>query len=177
VPLDGSAPAVAVVTGQGFVSALAADDVHLFWGSQPNGDGEVFQAAVDGTSPMLLATEALSTIESIAADSSTVYFASLYAAMGPPPDATATTGIFSLPIGGGTITRLGEYGAPLALDSAFIYFGRPNAVAKMPKAGGAVMTLLTSTSLESQFFGLGPTMVYAPEPMGQTTGLIVATPK
>jgi hypothetical protein len=177
VPIGGGASPVALVTGQKYLSALAADDNHLYWGTQPNGDGELFQATVTGASITQLATSPQSTIESIVVDTTTICFASAFAAMGYPPDANPPVdGIFSTPIGGGPITYLGPTGFPLLLDSTTLYFGQKNALAKMAKDGGAQVTLTRDPSILSYRAALGPTYVYAPASQNQG-GSVLATPR
>jgi hypothetical protein len=169
-PIGGASPATPVVTGQSYLGAFAVDESNVYWTTFENPVSQVLKATTGGVSVTPLVANIPSTVESIAVDATNVYFAS------EPADADGGTypgGIYSTPIAGGAVTRLGDYGSPLMVDATNVYFGVAQGVSAIPKAGGAPIPLMTHQPIFQQFFAVGPNAIYAPEENGD----IVQVPK
>jgi hypothetical protein len=121
---------------------------------------------VDGGSPQFLAsvTGALVLLE---VDATTVYI---------PAAATIQT----VPIGGTTLSTLGGFtGAKFAIDASDVYYADQNQklVQKIPKSGGAPVTLANLSPATPDEVAIDATYVYFTTCNGGRESVIYKTPK
>lgn len=132
----GGAP-VALAGQQPRAASVAVDTAGIYWSTwgdpQQPGTGKVFSAHLDGSARATLAS-GLSYPRAVAADSTAIYFVSGAGVTRVPKSGAGPSVIAT--------TARNQFAASLGLDGDSLYFGdRDGAILKVPKAGGAQVTV------------------------------------
>jgi hypothetical protein len=133
-PLGG--PSKSLAPNQAAPAGIAVDAANIYWTDRATGqnDGAVMQLAFGTSAPMAIASGQTDPV-GIAVDARDVYWVS-------------ATGVFKVPVGGGTIVSLSNANTPaepmFAVDGVSAYWidNGTGAIVKAPLAGGAVVPVV-----------------------------------
>jgi hypothetical protein len=141
----------AAAVNQSVVADLTIDDANVYWTSGGYG-GAVMSAPKAGGPEMVLATR-LQDPRGIAVNGEHVYWVASGIDLGSGIEGGA---LMRVPLGGGTpeVLAAGQDGAEaIALDDTHVYWTlRPDAIRRMPLAGGDVVDVLAGTGEQALSF-------------------------
>jgi hypothetical protein len=148
VPLGGGTPTlIASLPFDGGI--LTVDTTSAYFN---NVLGPLQTVSLAGGSPVTLASDKPDKLGQISVRGGVVYWGAAHEGLG------------SVPVGGGTVTHVGDAAEGVATDETYVYWSAPlalgYAICKMPLGGGEVVTLATGQDYVSWGIAVDETSVY-----------------